>query len=90
MRVCAYGADADMFYISGERRKIRTQMIADRQPSSIGFSSADALFTSMDPPGETRHLNPEETLPENTKTAQNIRNWWLRIPGTHTKRNIPE
>jgi IstB-like ATP binding protein len=41
-------------------------------------------FIHLDgPSGRTRHLNPEETLPENAKTAQNFRNWWLRFSGTH-------
>src|SRR6266851_7651511 len=56
-----------------------------RQPSSIGFSSAGALSTSMDPPGEPV-ISTWKRPCQKYKTAQNFRNWWLRISGTHSSR----
>jgi hypothetical protein len=42
-------------------------------------------FIHLDgPSGRTRHLNLEETLPENTKRLRISGIWWLRIPGTHS------
>jgi len=46
------------------------------------FSSAGALSTSMDP-RENPSSQPGRDLARKYKTAQNFRNWWLRISGTH-------
>src|SRR5436189_4268646 len=52
-----------------------------RQPSSIGFSSADALSTSMDPPGEpviSTQKRPCQKIQNGSEfpelVAQNFRN----------------
>src|SRR6266446_4833635 len=63
-----------------------------RQPSSIGFSSADALSTSMDPPGEpviSTRKRPCQKIQNGSEfpelVAQNSRN-----PQSAPRRHCPE
>src|SRR5437588_11707028 len=62
-----------------------------RQPSSIGFSSADALSTSMDPPGEpviSTQKRPCQKIQNGSEfpelVAQNFRNPHLNLFWTVT------
>src|SRR2546429_3229530 len=61
-----------------------------RQPSSIGFSSADALSTSMDPPGEpviSTQKRPCQKIQNGSEfpelVAQNFRNPQMGIAHCH-------